>query len=235
MATSLPTYTGDATGLVNPTGRTVVDAIIGGSKWGTGGPGTGAAITYSFPAAVAVFDTRPGVAGNYNATEPLGLGFHAYLPGFSAFSAAQQEAARQVLQAFASVANLSFSEVPATTVDAGTLRFGNSAPPGVAANSWGVSWFPQDLAGAGDTWMNSAFLFPEGWAAGTQNFLTLLHEVGHALGLKHPHDRGLSGVLTGWPVNTAVLPFTGTDTLTNESTQSMVMAYKRHSGPRQPG
>jgi hypothetical protein len=73
--------------------------------------------------------------------------------------------------------------------------------------------------------MNSAYLFPEGWAPGTQNFLTLLHEVGHALGLKHPHDRGLSGVFPGWPENTTVLPFTGTDTLTGESTQSMVMAY----------
>ena len=225
MATSLPTYTGDVTSLVTPTGRTVVDAIIGGSKWGTGGAGTGASVSYSFPTSVAVFDTRPGVAGNYNATEPVGAGFHAYLAGFSPFSAAQQEAARQVLQAFANVANLSFGEVPAGTVDAGTLRFANSAPPGLAANVWGASWFPQDLAGAGDTWMNSAFLFPEGWAPGTQNYLTLLHEVGHALGLKHPHDRGLSGALTGWPDNPAVLPFTGVDTLTSESTQSMVMAY----------
>jgi hypothetical protein len=88
-----------------------------------------------------------------------------------------------------------------------------------------VSWFPQDIPGAGDTWINSAFLFPEGWAPGTQNFLTLLHEVGHALGLKHPHDAGLSGVLSGWPDNPTVLAFTGTDTLTAESTQTMVMAY----------
>lgn len=230
MATSLPTYTGDMTSLVSPTGNPVVDAVIGGSKWGTGGVGTAASVTFSFPASAAAFDTRPGIAGNYHEAEPLGAGFAARLGTFTPFSDVQQQAARQVLQAFANVANLSFTEVAATSIDAGTLRFANSAPPGMAATGWGVSWFPQDIAGAGDTWMNSAFLFPEGWAAGTQNFLTLLHEVGHALGLKHPHDRGLSGVLTGWPENTSVLPFTGIDTLTGESTQTMVMAYNDIAG-----
>lgn len=225
MATSLPTYTGGTTSLVPRNGTTLIDALIGGSKWGTGGAGTGATLTFSFPAAVAAFDTQAGVAGNYGENDPLGAGFGGKLAGFTPFSAAQQEAARQVLQAFANVANLSFTEVAATSTDAGVLRFANSAPPGMEATSWGVSWFPQDIAGAGDTWMNSTFLFPEGWARGTQNFLTLLHEVGHALGLKHPHDTGLSGALTGWPDNPTVLPKTGTDTLTTESTQSMVMAY----------
>ena len=230
MATSLPTYTGDVTSLVQPTGSTLIDALIGGSKWGTGGAGTAAAVTFSFPASTAAFDTRSGVAGNYGENDPLGAGFGGKLAAFSPFSDAQQDAARQVLQAFANVANLSFTEVAASSVDAGALRFGNSAPPGMEATGWGVSWFPQDIPGAGDTWMNSAFLFPEGWAPGTQNFLTLLHEVGHALGLKHPHDAGLSGVLTGWPDNPTVLPFTGTDTLTTESTQTMVMAYNDIAG-----
>ncbi len=225
MASSPTTYTGEQTSLVQPSGTTLIDALIGGSKWGTGGAGTGANVTFSFPATPAAFDTRTGVVGNYGENEPLGAGFGAKLASFTPFSPAQQEAARQVLQAFANVANLSFTEVAASSVDAGVLRFGNSAPPGMEATSWGVSWFPQDFAGAGDTWMNAGFLFPEGWARGTQNFLTLLHEVGHALGLKHPHDTGLSGVLTGWPENPTKLPFTGTDTLTTQSTQTMVMAY----------
>lgn len=225
MATSLPTYTGDVTSLVQRTGTTLIDALIGGSKWGTGGAGTAASVTFSFPASTTVFDTQAGVAGNYGENDPLGAGFGSKLAGFTPFSPAQQEAARQVLQAFANVANLSFTEVAASSPTAGVLRFANSAPPGMEATSWGVSWFPQDIAGAGDTWMNSTFLFPEGWARGTQNFLTLLHEVGHALGLKHPHDTGLSGALTGWPDNPTVLPKTGTDTLNTESTQTMVMAY----------
>jgi len=227
MASSPTTFTGDITALVAAPGvKPQIDALVAGSKWGTGPAGTAASLTFSFPATVAAFDTRAGIPGNYNPSEPLGEGFAAKLTNFSAFSAEQQEAARQVLQAFANVANLSFTEVAADTVDAGVLRFANTAAPGLSATSWGESHWPQDFAGAGDTWMNSVFLFPEGWARGTQNFLTLLHEVGHALGLKHPHDTGPSGTYTGWPQNTTVLPTTdGGTTLANESTQSMVMAY----------
>ena len=224
MATTLPTYTGEKSSLVPLTGTQLTDALIVGSKWGTGPAGTGATLTFSFPASLEVFDTSDNVAGNYNAAEVTQSGFATYLKGFSAFSAEAQTGAREVLQSWANIANLSFTEVAADSTEAGVLRFANSAPPGMGATTYGVSSFPQDFAGAGDTWMNSAFSFPEGWAAGTQNFLTLLHEVGHALGLKHPHDAGMGGS-PGWPANGVVLPFTGTDTLTTQSTQSMVMAY----------
>ena len=224
MATTLPTYTGEKSSLVPLTGTPLTDALIVGSKWGTGPAGTGAILTFSFPASLEVFDTSDNVAGNYNAAEVTQSGFATYLKGFSAFSAEAQTGAREVLQSWANIANLSFTEVAADSTEAGVLRFANSAPPGMGATTYGVSSFPQDFAGAGDTWMNSAFSFPDGWAAGTQNFLTLLHEVGHALGLKHPHDAGMGGS-PGWPANGVVLPFTGTDTLTTQSTQSMVMAY----------
>jgi len=233
MATSLPTYTGDGTALVQPTGNPVTDALIVGSKWGTGGAGTGAVVTFSFPDALDKFDTRAGVAGNYNPTEPTGGGYANYLRDFAPFGTAEQTATRQVLASWAAVANLQFTEVPATTVDAGVLRFGFSGRLGLGETTFGVSGFPQDFAGAGDTWMNKDFLFPEGWAPGTQNFLTMLHEVGHAIGLKHPHDTGMSGE-PGWPVNPAVLPKTGNDTLTSYSTQNLVMAYNDLPGMGAP-
>jgi hypothetical protein len=131
MATSQPTYTGGVTSLVQRTGTTLIDALIGGSKWGTGGAGTAAALTFSFPATTAAFDTRSGVAGNYGENDPLGADLAPKLAAFSPFDAAQQEAARQVLQAYAHVVNLSFTEVDASSPDAGVLRFGNSAPPGM--------------------------------------------------------------------------------------------------------
>jgi len=224
VPTTLPTYTGEDTSLVALTGIELTDALLVGSKWGAEPAGNGASLTFSFPDSVAAFDTSPNVPGNYNPNEVTQSGFAPYLQGFSPFSAEAQEAAREVLQAWANVANLVFTEVAADSVDAGVLRFANSAPPGLGATTYGVSSFPQDFAGAGDTWMNSGFVFPEGWAAGTQNFLTLLHEVGHALGLKHPHDAGMGGN-PGWPADAVVLPFTGTDTLTTQSTQTMVMAY----------
>ncbi len=233
MATSLPTYTGEFSALVQPTGNAVVDSIIVASKWGTGAAGTAASLTYSFPAAIAAFDTRDGVPGNYNATEPTQGGFAAYLNGFSAFSEPAQAAARQTLDAWAGVANLTFAEVPASTVDAGVLRFAFSAPPGLGETTFGVSAFPQDFAGAGDTWINSGFLFADGFGRGTQNFLTLLHEVGHAIGLKHPHDSGYNGS-PGWPATPSVLEKVGSDTLTSYSTQNLVMAYNDIPGLGSP-
>lgn len=224
MATTLPTYTGDATSLVQPTGNALTDALVGGSKWGTGPAGTGAVLTFSFPASVDAFDARPNVAGNYNAQDPAQNGFAAYLNGFAALPEAAQVATRTIMASWASVANLQFNEVAASTVDAGTLRFAYSGAAGLGATTYGVSWFPQDIAGSGDTWINAAFLFPEGWGKGTQNYLTMLHESGHAIGLKHPHDTGLNGT-AGWPATTSVLPKTGTDTLNGYSTQNMVMAY----------
>ena len=121
MATSLPTYTGDTTALVQPTGDAVVDSIIVASKWGTGPAGTGASLTYSFPATLDAFDTRAGVAGNYNASEATQSGFATYLSGFSPFGSAAQTAARETLAAWAVVTNLSFQEVPASSVDAGVV------------------------------------------------------------------------------------------------------------------
>jgi serralysin len=234
MTTSLPTYTGDTTALVPLTGNSLTDALLVGSKWGTSPAGTGATLTFSFPETLAAFDARENIAGNYNPTEVTSSGFASYLQGFSAFSNTAKDAARAVLGTWANVATLGFIEVAGTSADAGVLRFANTAPPGIGGTTYGVSSFPQDFAGAGDTWINSAFVFPEGWSAGTQNFLTLLHEVGHALGLKHPHDAGMGGE-PGWPQSPSILQFTGTDTLATQSTQTMVMAYNDIPGVSQLG
>ena len=233
MATSLPTYTGGSSALVLPTGNPVTDAIIVGSKWGTGPAGTGATVTFSFPATVAMFDTAAGVAGNYNPQEVTQGGYSAYLQGFKAFDAAAQAAGRGVLTAWANVANIQFTEVAASDVNAGVLRFAYSGPPGLGATTYGLSDFPKDIPGAGDTWINSAFLFPEGWAAGTQNYLTMLHEAGHAIGLKHPHDTGMNGS-PGWPATPAVLEKIGDDTLVKYSTENLVMAYNDIPGVGSP-
>jgi len=233
MATNPTTHTGDTSQLVQPTGTMPVDAIIVGSKWGAGGAGTSAQVTFSFPSAVGQFDARPGVPGNYHPDEPTQGGASKYLQGFSGFGDAEKQASREVLASWAVVANITFTEVPVSGVDAGALRFAYSSPAGLGATTYGVSGFPQDLAAAGDTWMNSGYSFPEGWAAGTQNFLTLLHEVGHAIGLKHPHDTGMDGT-AGWPSTPAVLPKTGDDTLNEYSTQNLVMAYNDVPGLGSP-
>ncbi|MBH9552057.1 hypothetical protein [Inhella gelatinilytica] len=133
-----------------------------------------------------------------------------------------QGAVRQALQSFAAVAQLTFTEVDASSDDGGTLRYGQTNQ--IGATTYAFAAIPLDVAIAGDMWINSGFVFPEGWAAGTQNFLTLLHEIGHTLGLKHPHDGLLAG-LEGWPATPVILEKVGDDTLVNFSVQDMVMAY----------
>lgn len=230
MTTPAITYTGSESSLIALTGNAMVDAFLSGSKWGTAAPGVSAAVTFGFPSSIAVYDASAsfGAYGDAN--------FSGYIAStdFSVFGASEQAAVREVLQGWADIANISFSEVQANSTTAAMLRFNYTGIPGLAAGTYAVSWFPMDIPAAGDTWVNLRFFYPDGWTAGSQNRLTLLHEIGHALGLKHPHDTGLAGVFAEWPSTTAILPFTGTDTLTDYSTEDAVMAYNDVPGIGSP-
>ncbi len=231
MTLSSSTYTGSQSSLVALTGNTLVDPFLGGSKWGTGPAGTSASVTFGFPATTAVYDTASTVGSYGEAT------FSGYVASsdFRVFGVTEQASARAVLQTWANVANITFSEVAASSTSAATLRFNYSGlPDGLTAGTFAVSWFPMDIPAAGDTWVNARFVYPDGWSAGSQNRLTLLHEIGHALGLKHPHDTGLAGAIDGWPETNSTLPFTDTDTLTSYSTADAVMAYNDLPGIGSP-
>ncbi|MFZ5774075.1 MAG: M10 family metallopeptidase [Thermodesulfobacteriota bacterium] len=230
MSSAASPYVGEQSSLIALTGNALVDTFLGGSKWGSGGAGTAAAVSFGFPSSTTLYDaaTAFGFYGDTN--------FSGYVAStaFAVFGATEQAAVRGVLQTWANVANITFSEVAADSTSAAALRFNYTGAPGLAAGTFAVSWFPMDIPAAGDTWVNAAYVYPDGWAAGSQNFLTLLHEIGHALGLKHPHDTGLAGVVEGWPATTNTLPFTGTDTLTSYSTENAVMAYNDVPGAGSP-
>ena len=119
---------------------------------------TSGALTYSFPT----------LSSHYSFS----------VPGFQAFNSAQQLAVEKSLANYAAVANLTFTKVSG---GAGTLRFAESSDPDTA-----YAYYPHSSEIGGDAFFNSFdFNSP---SQGTYAYLTVLHEMGHALGLDHGQD-----------------------------------------------
>lgn len=134
-----------------------------------------------------------GPAQRWNATLPMGTpvevtyGFVATAPtsgpgvaGFRAFTVAEQDVVRALLAQTAAATGLSFREAVG---DAAQMRFGASAQGATK----GVA-YPPDASGpdAGDVWMDLDSLV--GLKPGSEGYAALLHEIGHALGLRHPRN-----------------------------------------------
>jgi Ca2+-binding RTX toxin-like protein len=121
--------------------------------------------------------------------------------GFRAFTAIEQAATRDVLATVSGVARVGFTEVGGV----GTLSFGmNAQGAGGSGFAYSPSFGYSSTNGtitavraselAGDVWLDST----EGWAAadfarGGRGHGTLLHELLHALGLKHPFQSTPAG------------------------------------------
>ncbi|MBS0243741.1 MAG: matrixin family metalloprotease, partial [Proteobacteria bacterium] len=176
-------------------------------RWNIAAPvGTSVVVTYSFPAAAGSYDTTPR-------------------PGFAQLSAVQQSYVRQALATWAAVAGITFVEVPSSV--GGQIRFAMYDMSGVLNSAGqqasGFSYYPTSTTTfvngvpqttpafnniGGDVFLNSNFyLNNDGqFAPGQRGYSIVLHEIGHALGFKHPfegtpvidpsHDNGAYTVLS---------------------------------------
>jgi len=135
--------------------------------------------------------------------------------GFQPLSQVQREAVRAALDAIERGTAITFVEDRDPTDGLGDIVFGAARlPDGVG----GWAYSPTAGPRGGDVWLSTAFRNNQDPEPGSVGFARILHETGHALGLKHAGDYDTTGKDTAGPFLPPAL----------DTRQYTVMAYDPH-------
>ena len=149
-------------------GNRNIDATLIGSKWGT------LNLTYSFPTS----------GTNYNGSGYDSNGVSLY---HIDLGAQQQAAARASFAQLAAATGLTFTEITDTDTVHANIRISQTADQD-DQSAYGN--FPSDTKGlAGDIWFGrTSQPYYDLAFKGTWGYATMMHEIGHTMGLKHGHQ-----------------------------------------------
>lgn len=167
------------------------NGLLSGTKWEE------QSLTFAFSENASAY-------GSYTSSEPS--------DNFASLTGTERAALREALQEFASVAGLSFTEIGGPEAGGAVLQFAKSDATGTA---W--AYAPARSEKGGDVWFSNAGDLVGDAQPGNYAWFTMLHEVGHALGLKHPHEA--EGAFSAMPKD-------------RDSVEYSVMSYRSFVGAK---
>jgi hypothetical protein len=163
-----------------------IDSLLWGVNWLSGN------LTYSYPTTGSLWSTSSttGYGPTTGNREP-------WSNLFGETSQSDRKFISQMLQKWTNVANLTFTEVSDTSTTVGDIRFAYSYSENQKdAQAWAYS--PGSASSSGDMWFNAlGSSAKKEFKPGTYEGFAVLHELGHALGLKHPFSAsaGIDSIL----------------------------------------
>ena len=155
-----------------------ISSLLGGTAW------NGTNITYSFPTASGQYGTQT----SYGHIDP----FNGFSQLDSVGHSGQKAEVQRALTLIASYTNLTFTQITETTTTHATVRLANTSPSTISTGT-SEAYLPSTAATGGDVFYGGTGKNPV--MGNFDSGQATLHEIGHALGLKHGQDNGAYGMM----------------------------------------